>query len=91
MDAYGFPRTGPKQAKRVKGFATGDLVRAVVPAGKKRGTYVGRVAVRATGSFNITTTSGTVKGISYRSCTPLHRGDGYGYSSLPAAFFPPHA
>ena len=25
MDKYGFPRTGPKQAKRVKGFQTGDL------------------------------------------------------------------
>jgi hypothetical protein len=46
MDKYGFPRTGPKQHKRVQGFQTGDLVRAVVPEGRKAGTYVGKVAVR---------------------------------------------
>jgi 5-methylcytosine-specific restriction endonuclease McrA len=81
MDSHGFPRTGPKQARRVKGFQTGDLVRAVVPTGKKVGTYVGRVAVRTTGSFNITTTHGTVQGISHRFCTPLHRSDGYRYQA----------
>jgi len=37
MNKYGFPRTDPKQHKRVKGFQTGDLVRAVVPAGRKAG------------------------------------------------------
>lgn len=79
MDRYGFPRTGPKQAKRVKGFQTGDMVRAVVRAGKKVGTYVGRVAVRTTGSFNITTTQGTVQGISHRTCMSVHCCDGYRY------------
>lgn len=79
MDRYGFPRTGPKQAKRVKGFQTGDIVRAVVRAGKKVGTYVGRVAVRTTGSFNITTTQGTVQGISHRTCMSVHCCDGYRY------------
>jgi 5-methylcytosine-specific restriction endonuclease McrA len=79
MDRYGFPRTGPKQAKRVKGFQTGDLVLAIVPSGKHTGTYVGRVAVRAMGAFNITTTQGTVQGISHRHCKVLHRCDGYSY------------
>lgn len=79
MDKYGFPRTGPKQARQVKGFQTGDMVRAVVTKGTKMGTYVGRVAVRATGSFNITTNQGTIQGISHRSCTALHKCDGYGY------------
>ncbi len=59
MDKYGFPRTGPKQAKHVKGFQTGDIVRAEVLTGKKVGIYVGRVAVRTTGSFNIATANGT--------------------------------
>ena len=86
MDKNGFPRTGPKQAKRVKGLQTGDLVRAVVPTGKKVGTYVGPVAVRATGSFNITTPNGTVQGISHRCCTSLHRCDGYSYQAGVAAF-----
>ena len=81
MDKYGFPRTGPKQAKRVKGFQTGDIVRAKVLTGKKVGAYIGRVAVRTTGSFNITTKNGTVQGISHRFCTPLHRCDGYSYQA----------
>jgi 5-methylcytosine-specific restriction endonuclease McrA len=79
MNAIGFPRTGPKQAKQVKGFQTGDMVRAVVTSGKKTGTYIGKVAVRASGSFNITTSSGKVQGISHRFCTPIHRCDGYQY------------
>lgn len=79
MDKYGFPRTRPKQKRRVYGFRTGDIVRAVVPSGKKAGTYIGRVAVRTTGSFNITTTSETVQGVSYRHCRLLHHADGYRY------------
>ena len=79
MDKYGFPRTGPKQNKRVKGFQTGDMVKAVVTKGAKIGTYVGRVAVRTTGSFNITTRQGIVQGIGYRSCMVLYKCDGYSY------------
>jgi 5-methylcytosine-specific restriction endonuclease McrA len=80
MDRYGFPRTGPKQARSIKGFQTGDIVRAVVTSGVKVGTYMGNVAVRATGSFNITTLTRTVQGISHRFCTVLHHCDGYSYS-----------
>lgn len=79
MNKYGFPRTGPKEAKIVKGFQTGDIVRAMVTAGKKVGTYLGRVAVRTTGSFNITTKQGTIQGISYKYCQAVHRMDGYSY------------
>jgi 5-methylcytosine-specific restriction endonuclease McrA len=79
MDRYGFPRTGPKHAKKVKGFQSGDMIRAVVTSGVKGGTYVGNVAVRATGSFNITTRERTIQGISHRFCTVLHHGDGYSY------------
>ena len=46
MDRFGFPRTSPKQMRRVEGFQAGDVVRAVVMSGTKQGTYVGRVAVR---------------------------------------------
>lgn len=79
MNAFGFARTAPKGAKRVKGFQTGDIVRAVVPTGAKAGTYLGKVALRATGSFNITTAAGTVQGMSHRFCTIVHRCDGYRY------------
>ncbi len=78
-DKYGFPRTSAKGDKFVKGFQTGDIVKAVVTSGKKIGTYTGRMAVRSTGSFNITTEQGTVQGISYKYCQAIHRMDGYSY------------
>ena len=60
--------------KRVKGFQTGDLVRAEVPERlKTRGHHRGRVAVRATGSFRV----GTVDGINATYCRLLQRSDGY--------------
>jgi len=80
MDTYGFSRTGAKGAKKVFGFQTGDMVRAVVTSGSKVGTYVGKVAVRTTGSFNITTTTGTVQGISHKYCRIIHHADGYAYT-----------
>ena len=79
MDRYGFPRTKPKSAKVVKGFQTGDMVKAIVTTGKKVGTYRGRVAVRATGSFNITIQTETIQGIGYKACTLLYKTDGYSY------------
>ena len=89
MNAYGFPRTAAKGARTVHGFKTGDLVKAVVPAGKKQGTYWGRVAVRSTGSFNIKTSTATIQGISYRHCQMLQQSDGYTYTIGGA--LPPHA
>jgi 5-methylcytosine-specific restriction endonuclease McrA len=79
VNDLGFPRSKPKGAKKVKGFQTGDLIRAVVPTGSKQGVYVGRVLVRASGFFDIQTKQGRVQGISHRFCTPLHRSDGYQY------------
>lgn len=79
VDKYGFPRTGPKQHKRVKGFQTGDLVRAVVLEGRRAGTYTGKVAIRTSGSFNIMMSCGTVQGIAHRCCQLIARNDGYSY------------
>jgi hypothetical protein len=79
-NAYGFPDKAPKATSIVAGFRTGDIVRAVVPASStKAGVYVGRLAIRATGSCNLQTATGTVEGIHVRYCRPLHRGDGYAY------------
>jgi 5-methylcytosine-specific restriction endonuclease McrA len=79
VDAIGFPCAKPKGAKKVKGFQTGDMVRASVTTGGKQGIYVGRVLVRVSGSFDIRTRTGRVQGISHRYCTPIHRCDGYSY------------
>jgi 5-methylcytosine-specific restriction endonuclease McrA len=88
MNKRGFPRTGPKAARRVKGFQTGDIVRAVVPTGKYAGSYTGRVAVRRSGSFDVTTADEKVQGISYRFCSVLHCCDGYDYRKGGAAWRP---
>jgi len=79
MDKFGFPRTRSKQGRIQFGFQTGDIVRAVVTNGKKTGIYIGRVAVRSSGNFNLTTATETVQGINYRYITCLHRADGYTY------------
>lgn len=81
VTAQGFPRGYLMRQKQVHGFQTGDLIKAAVPAGKKVGTHVGRVAVRASGSFNIQTSQGVIQGIAHRHCTVIQRGDGYGYST----------
>jgi 5-methylcytosine-specific restriction endonuclease McrA len=80
LTKYGFPRGYLMRSKSAFGFQTGDRVRAVVTTGKKAGTYLGRVAIRASGSFNIQTATGMVQGIHYRFCTLIQRADGYGYS-----------
>ncbi|HEV8194858.1 MAG TPA: RNA-guided endonuclease IscB [Ktedonobacterales bacterium] len=86
MDRYAFPRTGATGARRVYGFQTGDMVRAVVPASSvKAGVYVGRLAVRATGKCTITTSASTVQGIHFRYCRLLHHANGYMYQKGGAA------
>lgn len=90
VDASGFPRGKPKGARVVQGFRTGDMVRAVVPRGKKAGVHAGRVLVRASGSFDLVTRTGRIGGIAARYCTPIHRADGYTYLKGDAVL-PPHA
>jgi hypothetical protein len=73
-----------KKFKRVHGFQTGDMVRAVVTHGKKAGTYSGRVLVRTSGSFDIRTATQRIQGLNYKYFTHQHRSDGYAYSFVSA-------
>jgi HNH endonuclease len=79
MDRFGFPRTSPKGSKSVKGFQTGDIVKAVVPSGLKAGEYLGRVVVRSRGSFDIEANGKVVQSIGYKHCRIIQRNDGYSY------------
>jgi hypothetical protein len=90
-NAFGFSDTAPKAMRVVAGMRTGDIVRAVVPPPSvKVGVYVGRLAVRASGSCNSKTgAAGTVQGIHVRYCRPLQRGDGYSYQKGEAALLLP--
>jgi 5-methylcytosine-specific restriction endonuclease McrA len=78
-DKWGFPIRYCSRAKFHKGFQTGDIVKAVVTSGKKIGAYIGRVATRTTGSFNISTVDGLIQGISHKYCKQIHKKDGYAY------------
>jgi hypothetical protein len=71
------------RTKAVRGFQTGDMVRAEVPNGKKAGVHLGRVAVRAR-SFRV----GNADGTNATYCKILHRADGYGYGWRPPRFLP---
>jgi 5-methylcytosine-specific restriction endonuclease McrA len=82
LNKYGFPRAYLTRKKTAFGFRTGDMVRATVPAGKNKGVYTGRVAIRITGNFNIqlgAAGAAPVQGISHKHCRVLQRADGYGY------------
>jgi hypothetical protein len=78
---YGVPIRHVPRQKRHFGFRTGDLVKAIVATGKYAGRHVGRVAIRASGSFNITTAKGLVQGVSHRHCRIVQRADGYAYTT----------
>ena len=79
MNKYGFPRTAPKGSKSVKGFQTGDIVKAIIPTGSKQGEYLGRVITRSRGYFNIDYGEDVVEGIGYKYCRLIQRDDGYTY------------
>ena len=80
VNRFGFPRTSAKTKKLVQGFKTGDLVKALVTKGKKIGKYFGKVAIRASGNFNIATQNGIIQGINWRYCQLIQRTDGYMYT-----------
>ena len=83
LTKHGFPRGYLMREKSVYGFQTGDMIRAIVSTGKKEGTWLGRVAIRKIGSFNIQTSDGAVQGIHHRHCQLMQRADGYGYHLQP--------
>ncbi|MFD9337554.1 RNA-guided endonuclease IscB [Streptomyces sp. NPDC060028] len=82
-DKYGFPRLRLPRQKQFFGYRTGDLARAVIPIGKNAGTHTGRIAVRATGRFNIKTARGLIQGIGHKRFRLLQRADGYAYATRP--------
>jgi 5-methylcytosine-specific restriction endonuclease McrA len=76
---FGFPIRHKSRKQIHFGFQTGDIINATVTAGKKVGSYVGRILCRASGSFDIATMKGRVAGISHKYCKSIHKKDGYSY------------
>lgn len=77
---FGFPNRHVPREKIHFNFQTGDIAKAVVITGKKVGEYVGKIAIRSSGSFNISTKNGLVQGISHKFCKRIHAKDGYSYA-----------
>ncbi len=72
---FGFPIRHRARNKRYFGFQTGDMVRAIVPGGKHKGTHFGRVAVRAKPSFKLNGFD-----VHPKYLTMLWQADGYSYA-----------
>ncbi|MGW2646994.1 RNA-guided endonuclease IscB [Streptomyces sp. NPDC001393] len=83
-DRFGFPRLQRARKKQHFGYVTGDLVRAVMPSGKWKGTWVGRISVRARGQHSLNTPAGRIN-VSHWNLRLLQRGDGYSYDVRPEA------
>jgi len=80
LDKYGFPKSHKSRIQRRFGFATGDMVTAIVPNGRRAGRHTGQVAIRARGYFDIRTFHARVQGVHHRHCRVIHRKDGYAYA-----------
>lgn len=83
-DAHGFPIGHRERKKSIFGFQTGDLVIADIPKGKYAGRWIGRVAVRASGYFDIKDGLGKriCQGISHKYMKVLQRGDGWQHEKI---------
>ncbi|MBD2531752.1 HNH endonuclease [Nostoc flagelliforme FACHB-838] len=79
-DKFGFPSRHVPREKIHFNFQTGDIVKASVATGKKIGNYAGKVAIRSSGSFNISTKNGLIQGILHKFCKRIHAKDGYSYA-----------
>lgn len=80
-DAYGFPKAHRKRQKHYFGFQTGDIVKANIPRGKYKGQYTGRVAVRASGYFDLKDGSGKRmrQGIHHKYFHLIQKSNGWQY------------
>lgn len=76
-DRYGFPSRHRTRQKVWFGFQTGDLVCAVVAAGKYAGIWMGRISVRSRPGFKLSSTQ--VFDVHPKYLEVIHRNDGYSY------------
>jgi 5-methylcytosine-specific restriction endonuclease McrA len=98
MTSDGFPRTKlnpktkkrehekPRGPKRSHGFQTGDIVKGTITRGKNKGSYIGRITIRASGKFNLSTKrKGKLIKVNpnWKRCVLLQHTDGYEYSHQP--------
>ncbi|WP_171822794.1 hypothetical protein [Sulfobacillus thermosulfidooxidans] len=76
---YGFPIAHRQAKKQYCGFQTGDLVIAHVSKGRYAGVWKGRIAVRASGSF-VLSSSRQKFDVRYTYCRLVQRDNGWYYT-----------
>lgn len=79
-DAFGFPKAHAKRAREFQGWRTGDIAKAIVPAGKYAGSFMGRVLIRHRLRFRIGQAD-----IHPKYLRRVHRSDGYEYGGAVSA------
>ena len=82
-DKYGFPRAYRARNKVKFGFQTGDIANGRVPSGKYKGTYTGRLTIRARGTVSMKDHNGNilVDSVSHKYFKLLQKSDGYQHST----------
>ncbi len=87
IDKYGFPICHRQRKKNHFGFQTGDITAAAIPRGKYQGIHTGRVAVRASGYFDLKDVSGIriCQGIGHKHFRLLQRAGGWHYGKAKIA------
>lgn len=83
-DKYGFPVNHAPSRKSYEGFKTGDLIRAIIPKGKHKGTHEGRIAIRYRPSFKLNSFD-----VHPKYLRIIQKADGYEYQKVAA--LPPHS
>jgi len=83
-DAFGFPHAHAPRAKSFAGFQTGDVVKAVIPAGKYAGVHRGRIAIRFRPLFRLNGFD-----VHPKYLTLVHHADGYTYTKEAVPHSPP--
>ncbi len=84
---YGFPKSHRQRQKNYFNFQTNDLVKADIPRGKYQGTHTGRIAVRASGYFDLKNLAGNriCQSISHKYFRLLQKADGWQYGKTKIA------
>ncbi len=86
LDKYGFPRIYFPKEKRVFGFQTGDIVKAIIKTKNTFKTIIGKIAVRTSGYFALVKEK-DVFSVKWHNCKIIQRADGYQYYNKQYSFY----
>ena len=80
-DRFGFPKSHAPSKKCFQGFQTGDTCRAIIPKGKFKGKFIGRIAIRFRPCFRISVKDKKPFDVHPKYLHTVHQADGYEYQA----------